>query len=90
MNALMVVSPFCVAGWRWKRRRDRARAVASPVHVVVSDGDQVAGLGLGRVADGGIYVDLGPATSRPLRVVPTSSDQVVSRGERPGAQSWLR
>jgi hypothetical protein len=39
---------------------DRARAVASPVHVVVSDGDQVAGLELGRVADGGIYVDLGP------------------------------
>ena len=37
-----------------------ARAVASPVHVVVSDGDQVAGLELGRVADGGVYVDLGP------------------------------
>ena len=60
MNALMVVSPFSVAGWRWKRRCDRARAVASPVHVVVSDGDQVAGLELGRVADGGVYVDLGP------------------------------
>ena len=39
---------------------DRARAAASPVQQVVSDGGQVAGFQVGGVADGGVDVDLGP------------------------------
>jgi len=70
--------------------RDRARAVASPVHMGVLDGGQVAGFQIGRVVDGGVDVDLGAGQDKTRSGGPTSSDQAVSRGERPGAQSWLR
>ena len=59
---------------------DRARAAASPVQQVVSDGGQVAGFQVGRVVDGGVDVDLG-----------AGQNEAGVRGpdeQRPGGLAW--